>query len=123
MTPSSSGPTAPEFVSVASTTDSEENAHVIARTLLDAHLAACVQISSPIQSSYWWQGKLETAREWRLTIKTSGRLFPLVEAAIRRVHAYSTPQILATPIVAGNRDYLDWMNDVLTKASGSSSAR
>ncbi len=101
-----------DYISVQTTTDSEENAQKISRALLDAHLAACVQISAPIESSYRWKGKLETAREWRLTIKSRRPLFTKLEEAIRAVHPYSTPQILALPIVEGNRDYLSWIDEV-----------
>jgi periplasmic divalent cation tolerance protein len=102
-----------DFISVTTTTDNEASAQSIARALLEARLAACVQISSPIESGYCWEGKIETSREWRLTIKTSAKLFPQVEAAIRQAHPYSTPQILAIPIIAGNQDYLGWLRESL----------
>lgn len=103
-----------DYISVATTTDSEANARQIAGALLDGHLAACVQISAPIESRYWWQGKIETTTEWRLTIKTRAALFDDLSSAIRTVHPYSVPQILALPIVAGNRDYLAWIDEVTT---------
>jgi periplasmic divalent cation tolerance protein len=89
VSPEGSAPVA--FISVTTTTDSEASAQAIAWALLEARLAGCVQISSPIESSYWWEGKIETSREWRLTLKTSAQLFAQVETAIRRVHPYSTP--------------------------------
>lgn len=101
-----------DYVSIQTTTDSEENARKISQALLDAHLAACVQISAPIESSYRWKGKLETAREWRLTIKTRRPLFTKIEGAIRAVHPYTTPQILAFLVIEGNRDYLAWIDEV-----------
>ena len=101
-------------ISIACTTDSEANAQTLAQGLLEARKAACVQISAPIESRYWWEGKIETAREWRLTIKTASRLFEDCAALIRKLHPYSTPQILATPIVAANPDYLEWMEAVLS---------
>jgi periplasmic divalent cation tolerance protein len=105
-----------DYISVATTTDSEDNARRIASALLNDHLAACVQISAPIESRYWWQDKIETAQEWHLTIKTRATLFDDLSTAIRAVHPYSVPQILATPIVAGNRDYLAWLDESTTPA-------
>jgi periplasmic divalent cation tolerance protein len=107
-----------DYISVATTTDSEANARQIAGALLDGRLAACVQISAPIESRYWWQGKIETAREWRLTIKTRAALFDDLSSAIRAVHPYSVPQILALPFVAGNRDYLAWIDEATTPSRG-----
>jgi len=101
-----------DYISVATTTDSVANARQIAGVLLDGRLAACVQISAPIESRYWWQGEIESATEWRLTIKTRAALFDDLCSAIRAVHPSSVPQILALPIVAGNRDYLAWIDEV-----------
>jgi periplasmic divalent cation tolerance protein len=95
-----------DYISVVTTTDTEANARLIASAVLDNHLAACVQIFGPIESRYWWEGKIETAQEWRLTIKTRTVLFDDLSSAIRAVHPYSVPEILALPVVAGNRDYL-----------------
>jgi len=103
-----------DYISVVTTTDTEANARLIASDVLDNHLAACVQISGPIESRYWWEGKIETAQEWRLTIKTRTTLFDDLSDAIRAVHPYSVPQILALPIVAGNRDYLGWLDAATT---------
>jgi periplasmic divalent cation tolerance protein len=103
-----------EYISVVTTTGSEGNAQQIASAALENRLAACVQISAPIESRYWWQGKIETAQEWRLTIKTRTTLFDDLTAAIRAVHPYSVPQILALPVVAGNRDYFAWIDEVTT---------
>jgi len=103
-----------DYISVVTTTDTEANARLIASDVLDNRLAACVQISGPIESRYWWLDKLETVQEWRLTIKTRTTLFDDLAATIRAVHPYSVPQILALPIVAGNRDYLAWIDEVTT---------
>jgi len=103
-----------DYISVATTTDSETSAQRIAGAVLADHLAACVQISAPIESRYWWHGEVETAREWRVTIKTRTSLFDDLSSAIRAVHPYKVAQILATPIVAGDRDYLAWIEEVTT---------
>jgi len=100
-----------EHISVTTTTDSAESAQSIAQHLLETHLAGCVQISAPIESHYWWEGRIEFAREWRLTIKTRAALLPDVQRSIAAVHPYKTPQILATSIVWGDAGYLQWLDD------------
>jgi periplasmic divalent cation tolerance protein len=99
-----------DFIEVHTTIDSAEAAQKIADTILDARLAACVQVSGPITSSYWWQGKKEQAQEWSCVIKTRRDLYPALEKAIRDVHSYDEPEILACPVVAGSQGYLDWIN-------------
>ncbi|MGB8344912.1 MAG: divalent-cation tolerance protein CutA [Ktedonobacteraceae bacterium] len=97
------------FIQVTTAIDSEDGARKIADTLVSRRLAACVHIVGPITSVYWWQRKLETAREWVCIAKTRQELYDAVEAAIREVHPYDEPEILATPILAGSRGYLEWI--------------
>jgi periplasmic divalent cation tolerance protein len=94
---------------VVTTAASRDEAERIAQVLLARRLAACVQIGGPIESRYHWQGKLETSQEWQCTIKTRRSFYPAVEAAIREVHSYDVPEILAFEVVAGERQYLDWL--------------
>ena len=103
----------PDFIQVVTTAASKEQAAGIAQHLLDRRLAGCVQVSGPISSSYWWQGKLETAEEWHCIIKTTAARYPEVEAAIRTVHQYDVPEILAFPVAFGSKNYLDWLADTL----------
>jgi len=88
---------------------SEEEAERISAALLEQRLAACVQVVGPIASRYRWQGAVETAREWICLVKTSAARYPEVEAAIRELHSYEEPEIVATPIVAGSAGYLAWL--------------
>ena len=97
------------FIQVTTAIDSEDGARKIADTLVSRRLAACVHIVGPITSVYWWQRKLETAREWVCIAKTRQELYDAVEAAIREVHPYDEPEILSTPILAGSRGYLEWI--------------
>jgi periplasmic divalent cation tolerance protein len=97
------------FVQTLTTTSRRDLARHIARTLVERRLAACVQIVGPIESIYRWQGKIETAREWLCLVKTSRARFPEVVAAIEELHPYDTPEIIAVPICAGSRRYLDWL--------------
>jgi len=87
----------------------EACAERLTRHLLETSLAACVNRFAPVQSSYRWQGELETALELPLLIKTSAARYPDVEAAIRELHPYDVPEILAWPASAGYAPYLRWV--------------
>ena len=99
-----------KYIQAITTTDTEENAAEIVNSLIRHRHAACVQIVGPIQSTYWWEEKIETATEWLCIIKTRRDRFEQVEAAIRRIHANEVPEIIAIPIIEGNEDYLAWLD-------------
>jgi len=101
------------FIQVMTATETKEQAQTIARHLVEGKLAACVQITGPMESIYRWKGKVETSREWLCLIKTTETLFPQVEAAIKKLHAYETPEIIAIPIIKGHQEYLQWMDETL----------
>ncbi len=84
-------------------------ATALARALLDSRLAACVNIGGPIESIYHWRGRIETAQEVPVAIKTRPALYSNVESAIRNIHPYDTPEIVAIPVAAGDVRYLDWL--------------
>jgi periplasmic divalent cation tolerance protein len=98
-----------EFIQVMTTTDKQELAERIAQQLVEDHLAACVQVVGPITSTYRWQGRVESAQEWLCLAKTRLGLFAEVEAAIREIHTYEKPEILAVPVTAGSAAYLEWL--------------
>jgi len=86
----------------------------IARTLVEKRLAACVNVPVvPVRSTYRWKGKVETAREHLLVIKTSRKRFPALRDEILRQHSYDVPEVLAVPIAAGSADYLAWLDESL----------
>jgi len=97
------------FIEVHTTIDSRDAAQKIAETIVAKRLAACIQISGPITSIYWWQGKIEHAQEWVCTAKTQKKLYRELETAIKEVHTYDVPEILATEIVEGIQSYEDWI--------------
>ena len=99
-----------EFIQVTVAIDSEEGAHKIAEALVSKRLAASVWVSGPIISRYWWKGNIEKAEEWVCTVKTRQDLYQEVEQAIKDVHSYEVPGILAIPVVAGSQSYFDWIN-------------
>jgi periplasmic divalent cation tolerance protein len=104
-----------EYIQVSTTVDGKDHAERIAKTLLDRRLAACVQIVGPVMSAYWWKGKLEKTEEWICYIKSRMGLYEKLEEAIRETHTYETPEIVAVPIIAGSRKYLEWLEDELKK--------
>ena len=105
-----------EYVQVLTTTEAREEAESIARALTEQRLAACVQIVGPVTSTYRWKGKEETAEEWLCLIKSRKALYERIEEAIKAIHSYETPEIIALPIVAGSAAYLNWLNEELKEA-------
>ena len=102
-----------EYLQVLTSVGSEQEAERIAAALIERRLAACVQTVGPIASRYRWQGEVETAREWLCLAKTEAERYGELENAIRELHSYEEPEIVATPIVAGSRGYLGWITDSL----------
>jgi len=100
-----------EAVQVFTTTDTEAGAKKIADVLVTARLAACVQVVGPITSTYRWQGKIETAQEWLCIIKSTDALCDEVESAIRELHPYEVPEIIAVAVTAGSQEYLEWLKE------------
>jgi periplasmic divalent cation tolerance protein len=96
------------FVAVVTTVDGRARAAKLARRIVEARLAACVQFF-PIHSLYRWKGKVESAAEWMLLAKTKRELASELIAFIRRHHTYEVPEIVVTPITGGLRAYLDWI--------------
>jgi periplasmic divalent cation tolerance protein len=107
-----------DAIQVVTTTGSQEEAERIAQALVTRRLAACVQVAGPIASTYHWKGKLETSQEWLCVIKTLQSHYPALEAAIRELHSYDVPEILAFTVVRGHRDYLAWLASELADLSG-----
>lgn len=99
-----------QFIQITTTADKQDVAEKIAEALVEKRLAACVQISGPIVSIYRWKGRTERAQEWLCTVKTRQNLYMEVEKAIKALHPYETPEIIAAPILAGSEDYLAWLN-------------
>ncbi len=102
----------PTHILITTTCDTPALAKVMAGKLVKAKLAACVQVST-IESHYMWKGRMAKAKEYRLTIKTSAKLLDKVEAFIKANHSYECPQIVALPMLAASREYLEWMTGEL----------
>ena len=99
-----------ELVVLFITTDSPEEAHKIAEVLIKQRKAACVNIVPGVSSLFWWQDKIESAEENLLIVKTKASLLNEIIRLVIENHSYKIPQIIALPIVGGNRDYLEWID-------------
>src|SRR4029077_14208797 len=99
-----------QFRLVLVTCSSLPEARKISRSLLQKHLAACVNIyTAPVESIYRCKGKIETAREHLLLIKTTTRRLKSLEREVLRLHSYETPEFLVRPISSGSKAYLRWL--------------
>ena len=88
----------------------------MAGALVGKRLAACVNVmTTPVKSVYRWKGEVERASEVLMLIKTTRRKFAALEKEIRRLHSYQTPEIIALPIFAGSRAYLEWLRNSLKR--------
>ena len=86
-----------------------ESARAIADSLVRTRAAACVNLGAPCESVYRWQGAVERGAEVPLIIKTVSGRYAEVESTIRALHPYQVPEIIAVPVAAGARAYLDWV--------------
>ena len=100
-----------EPIIVLVTCGSEEEALKIANTLVEDHLAACVNLVSPIRSIYRWEGKIWDEKEWLLVIKTQKHRFGEVEKKVKSLHSYTVPEIISLPIIEGSTSYLNWIKE------------
>jgi periplasmic divalent cation tolerance protein len=102
------GPT--ERLVVFITVSGEEEGRSIARLLVGVRKAACVNVLPGVDSVFWWKGKIDSEKESLLIVKTKAALFQEVVDLVKSVHSYEVPEIVAMPIVAGNEDYLEWLD-------------
>ena len=98
-----------DFQIVLSTCAGREEAERIAHRLVEQQLAACVNILPGVQSIYRWQGKVESAAEVLMAIKTSAGLVPEVQSALAHLHSYEVPEVLVLPVAGGSEAYLGWL--------------
>jgi periplasmic divalent cation tolerance protein len=104
------------YVVIFTTVGNKKEAQSVARAVLQKKLAACVNILDNLESAFWWQGKIDAAKEVLLMIKSKKRLLPKVIKLIKSRHSYEVPEIIALPIIAGNPDYLRWIDDAVGKS-------
>ncbi|MGA7934032.1 MAG: divalent-cation tolerance protein CutA [Kovacikia sp.] len=99
------------------TASSRTQAETIARALIEFHLAACVNLL-PIHSIYTWQGEIQQEDEWQLLIKCDLGKFEAIVAKVCEVHSYEVPEIIALPILAGSKPYLNWIAEQVGEGEG-----
>lgn len=99
-----------EYLLVISTVPSEDEGKAIAQKIVEERLAACANLTSAVQSFYWWEKRISHDREFILFIKTKKSLFKKLEERIKTLHSYKVPEIIALPIYTGSQNYLDWIN-------------
>ena len=101
------------YVVVLVTCGSKQEAEKVVQNLLDAKLIACGNIIGPVTSFFRWYGKSEKAEEWLALMKSRRDLFDKLAAAVKALHSYEVPEILALPVVGGAKEYLDWLESCL----------
>lgn len=101
-------------VLVTTTHDDRGAASDLAHSAVEARVAACAQVSSPVRSVYRWEGKVESATEWIVTFKTSAERWPALREHLLSAHAYDVPELVVTPITDGLPAYLDWLVEETT---------
>jgi periplasmic divalent cation tolerance protein len=106
-----------EVVQVVTSVSTREEADRLAAELVSRRLAGCVQVIGPISSTYHWQGRIETGQEWLCVAKSLRSHYPRLAAAIRELHSYEVPEILAFPAVEGAADYVQWLQSELASPS------
>ena len=97
------------YIVVLITTGTPEEAQRIAAVLLEQRKAACVNIVPRVSSRFWWRGKLDSAEESLLIVKTKATLLDEVVSLVKEAHSYDVAEVIALPVVGGSQDYLDWM--------------
>ncbi len=99
---------------VATTTDTHDAASALARSAVEARLAACAQVCGPIESTYRWDGTVEVASEYQVLFKTPAARVPALQQHILSHHAYDLPEVIVTAVLDGSPAYLRWLDSETT---------
>ena len=99
------------YIVIFITCANKDEAEKIASGLIGAKLAACVNVVPGVESLFWWENKLDRAAEVLLIVKSKKTALTKIIKKVKSLHSYSTPEIIALPIVAGDKDYLKWVGD------------
>jgi periplasmic divalent cation tolerance protein len=99
-----------QHITVLVTAKDKAQARKIARRLLEAKLIACANIVEGVESLFWWQGKIDSATEALLILKTRRSLLKKIILEVKATHSYDTPEVIAMPIIGGSADYLKWID-------------
>ena len=102
-----------EYIIVLITCPNQEVSQEVASALLDQKLAACVNTMTPVTSLYTWKGRINRDEEFLLIVKSRADLFESkLIPAVKAVHPYEVPEIIALPVIMGSEDYLGWIKEV-----------
>ncbi|RJG51681.1 divalent-cation tolerance protein CutA [Motilimonas pumila] len=101
-----------DYIMVLCSAPDSTEAENIAEQILEQKLAACITMQPNVYSFYHWHGEVQKDREVLMMIKTRGQLFDELNQAIKRMHSYETPEIIALPVKDGDRQYLSWIDQV-----------
>jgi periplasmic divalent cation tolerance protein len=93
------------------TAGNSKDAGLLAKSLVEKRLAACVNLLPGVASWYWWEGKVTEDQEVLLMMKTSRDKFAAVEKEVLRLHSYAVPEVIALQIVEGSQNYLNWIEE------------
>lgn len=99
------------YIIVLVTCAQKKEAQRIAEALVEKRLAACVNIIDKISSIFYWQGKIDSAKELLLVVKTKKTKLPKIIKLVKSLHSYNVPEIIAVPVISGDKNYLKWIND------------
>ena len=103
-----------DFIQITITVGTREEGQELVHSLVKNRLIACGQILGPIQSTYWWEGKIETAQEWMCLAKSKEEKFDEIVRQVRRMHSYEVPEIIAVPLIAVDENYAHWLEGELS---------
>ncbi len=98
-----------DCIQVFTTVPTEKDGRRLAQALVEERLAACIQVFGPMQSTFRWQGRVETAAEYLCLIKTTTAAFDRLKDRVRALHPYDVPELIAVPITAGSEEYIAWL--------------
>jgi periplasmic divalent cation tolerance protein len=103
------------YIIILITASNKKEARKIVQALLNKRLVACVNIVDGIDSFFWWQGKIDHAKETLLIVKSKKEKLPKIIRLVKSLHSYEVPEIIAMPIIGGNRPYLKWIDESLRR--------
>jgi periplasmic divalent cation tolerance protein len=102
------------YILVLVTASGKSEVEKIVHTLLEEKFIACASIFGPIFSHFWWQGKIDSAEEYLVFMKSEEHLFERLAERVKQLHSYEVPEIIALPIIKGFKPYLKWLSESLS---------
>lgn len=100
-----------DFIIILITASSAEEGEKIAESLVNNHLAACVNIVPAVKSVFSWEGKTDKTSEVLLIAKSKRQLLEKIISHVKTIHSYTVPEIIALPLIGGAEDYLQWIDE------------